>query len=217
MHTLHRLAGVALAVSGLTLAAVTWAERFTGPDLDMAPPLVGAAAGPVHLVSFLAFLLFLPGLTGLYLAQRSRLGRVGTAGFAATAVGFWCGVLPHTVLDFAAIPQVFAALPPEQATGVVNEMYDAIGALSGVGLALAVLGMLTVAVTTARARVLPRPARIAGLAAIPVAVALGALVGMAPGVPVPHPPVALDLALACYGVALAGLPVTRATGVSVRV
>lgn len=209
----YRLPGAALAASALVLAAVTWAERFTGPDLDRTPQLVGAAAGPVHVASFLAFALFLPGLVGLYLAQRGRLGAVGTAGLVATAAGFWCGVLPHTVLDLGAIPPVFAALPPAQATALVNGMYDAIGPLSAVGLPLAVFGLLALAVATARAGVLPRWARMAGLAAVPAAVLLGVLSGLLPALPVPHPPVALDLALAVYGVALAGrAPRTGAVG-----
>lgn len=200
--SLYRLSGAALTLSALALAAVTWAERFTGPDLDAVPPLVGAGAGPAHVASFLAFLLFLPGLTGLYLAQRARIGPIGTGGFVATAVGFWTGVLPHTVLDFAAIPETFAALPPEQATALVDRMYDAIGPLSMAGMPLVLLGMVALGIATLRARVLARWAGVAGLAAIPVAVLLGVLGGMLPAVPVPHPPVALDLALAGYGVAL---------------
>lgn len=200
--TLYRLAGAALAGSALTLAAVTWAERFTGPDLDLAPPLVGPAAGPVHLASFVAFALFLPGLTGLFLAHRDRLGVVGGTAFVLTGLGFWCAVLPHTVLDFGAIPSTVAALPPEQAVDLVFGMYDAIGPVSAVALPLVVLGTLGLGVATWRARVLPRWAATAGLAAVPVAVLLGVLGAV--GAPVPHPPFALFLGLAGYGVALLG-------------
>lgn len=200
--TLYRISGACLAISATTLAAVTWAERFTGPDIDRVPPLVEPAAVPVHVVSFLAFLLFAPGLVGLYLAHRDRLAAL--LGCAAVGIGFSLGVLPHTVLDFSAIPVVVDALPEPDSTALVDRMYGIVGVLASVGGLLGVAGIVTLGVVLLRAGRLPRWAGIAGLAAVPAAVLLGVVGGVLPGVPMPHAPVALDLGLAAYGLALAG-------------
>lgn len=196
-----RTAGIALTVGALALAIVTWLELFFGPvvDTDPATALVTPGAVPIHIVSFLAFLALVLALPTLGRVLNRRSGVLASFGLA---VGLWLGVVPHTVLDFSAIPMAFDELDRAQATALTDRMYEVIGPLAMIGLLLVVVSIITLAVAGWRTAALPRWAAWAGFAALPGAALLGVLGGLLPDVPVPHPPVALDLVLAAYGIAL---------------
>lgn len=196
-----RTAGIVLTVGAVTLAIVTWLELFFGPQVEPAPstPLVTPGAIPIHIVSFLGFL-------GMLLAFPT-IGRVldrrgGVAASYILAIGFSLGVIPHTVLDFSAIPMAFAELEQAQAVELTGRMYSVIGPMAMVGMLAIVAGFITLAVATRRAGVLPQWVAVVGFAAIPGVVLLEVVGGLLPSLPVPHGPVALDLAVAAYGVAL---------------
>lgn len=197
----QRGSGLALAFGASVLAVVTWLERFFGPTVDLDPDaaLVAPGAVPIHVASFVAFLFVVVGLTTLAAIQPTATARVSALGLAA---GLWLGVLPHTVLDFSAIPIVFDELPRAEAVTLTNRLYDVIGPLAIIGGLLAIVSLVVLSLATRRTGVLPRWAWMSGLASVPVAIALGALVGLLPALPVPHPPVALDLAVAVFGLAL---------------
>jgi len=195
---LARIGGRFLMVGGTGLALVTWSERFVGPLIDAEVVLEPVPARVVHLVSFLAILLIPLGLAALALVLRAA-GRAVVMACAAIGLGFVLGALPHTVLDFGAIPTVFQRLPEEQARELVDGFYAIIGPLAGLGMLCLLAGLLTLAFLGLVRQAVPRPLAWASLAALPGMIALGVLGRALPDVPVPHDPVALDLVVAFYG------------------
>lgn len=199
-NVVPRTGGRFLLVGGITLALVTWAERFVGPlvqegrdvVLDPVPTRV------LHLVSYLAILLIPLGLAAFALVLRGS-GRVAVLACAGMGFGFALGALPHTVLDFAAIPTVFDRLPEAEAVAMVNDFYMIIGPVAGVGLLSIVVATLTLGTLGLRRGVLPHRLAWATLGAVPAAIALGVLASTFPQAPIPHPPVIFDLLIALYG------------------
>lgn len=197
---ISRIGGRFLVAGGATLALVTWGELFVGPlvvpgeDVVLEP----VPARVLHLVSYLGILLIPMGLAALAVLLRDR-GRAAVVAVTGVGLGFVLGALPHTVLDWSAIPTVFDRLPEQQARELVEGFYRWIGPVAMLGVLPLAAGAVTLGVLGLRRGVLPRRLAWASLAVLPAAVLLGVLGEMLPDLPVPHPPVAFDLLLVAYG------------------
>jgi hypothetical protein len=203
-RSLYRTCGLAAALGATAVAAAITLEGFTDP-VDRADHYHAGLALPVNLALFVGFVVFALGMTGVLLAQGTRLGRPGLGGGFALLFGLSIAELPHTVVDFAVAPALFDRLPRAQARTLLDDHIDTIvGPLSGIGLLLLLVGLVLLARATLRAGMLPRWAPLASLWAIPCAIVLGVLSGPLPLAP--HPPVALYLGLAAYGLGLRAAP-----------
>lgn len=187
------------AAAGATGAAITIAlEVFTDP-LDNADHYHRGLALPVNLALFIGVVVFALAMTGLLLAHRDSLGRAGFTGGIAVVLGLALGDLPHSVIDFAVAPQLFSHLPHDQAKSLLEDnINNVIGLLAMIAVLPILIGLITLATVSLRARTHPRWAPLALIGAIPGAIVLGALSSASDLVP--HPPVALYLGLAAYAI-----------------
>jgi hypothetical protein len=199
-RSLYRTCGLAAATGAVAVAAAITLEGFTDP-VDRPEHYHAGLALPVNLGLFVGFVVFLMGMCGVLLAQGTRLGRPGLGGGFALLFGLAIAELPHTVVDFAVAPALFDRLPHAQARTLLEDhIDDLVGPLSGIGLLLLLVGLALLVRATLRAGMLPRWAPLASAWAVPCAIALGVLSGPLPLAP--HPPVALYLGLAAYGLGL---------------
>ena len=198
-----RLGGRFLIGGGVVLALVTWGERFVGPLVIPGQEVVldPVPARVLHLVSYPAILFLVLGAAALGMVLRGY-GRAAVLAAAGVGLGFALGALPHTVLDWAAIPAVFDRLPEAEARELVMSFYGfdgLVGPVAMVGMLGLVLGTLTLGILGLRRDALPRGLAWASVALLPASFALEALNSAFPDAPIPHSPVLFDLLVVAYG------------------
>jgi len=112
---------------------------------------------PSHLLGSIASVLILLGLVGLYARQSEKVGLPGLIGFILTFVGFTLSAgallfLSVVLIPFLAAEGMDLLVDPKGPLFTSSAMQFALG----VGVPSLLLGLLLVAITTLRARVLPR-------------------------------------------------------------
>lgn len=210
----QRAAGAAMIVGAGVIAVVTWLERFFGPlvEPEPTPSLVTAGAVPIHIVSFLAFILVAFAIRSIADVQPAA-GRRVSVGALGVGFGYYLGVVPHTVLDFTAIPILFDELSQSQAVDLTGRTYMIIGPMAGVGLLTILVSFILLSLGSRRAGVLPRWVWISGLLVLPGMLILDGIVSLVPDAPIPHGTLAINLAIVAYGVGVrrAAAPSVHAT------
>lgn len=191
-------AGQLLTAGALGIAVTTALEVVTAPY--GAAVAFYPANGVVHVVKVLAALCFVVGALATWALLRHRLGRVGRLALPVLARVTLLGAVPYSVAEALLDP----GLPPAEANTRLEAVYDQhvwIGTVASVAMPLLLFGIIALAVSVLRRHALPAWAPWLSLAAVPVAVAAGAI-GASGTVPVPHPPAWIFLGLAAYGLAL---------------
>lgn len=112
----------------------------------------------VHLMIFFGVFLLLLGWIGMYARQSSRVGIWGLAGMLLLFFGLLMIEMPHAIAFFAFFPVLGPRFAPQQALTLVNAIFagPVLGLMSSLSILMALLGVITTAIVTLRARVLPR-------------------------------------------------------------
>jgi hypothetical protein len=197
----RRTVAALLSVGALGIAATTALEVLTAPY----SPAVSAYPlnGVVHLAKVAAVGALVAGLLGFGAHCRDRLGRVGSGSIMTLAIATVLGAVPYSLAEAS----LDSSLDPAAANQQLDALYASspwIGTVAMIALPLTVLSIVTLAVVVLRRGAVARWAPITSLAAIPVAIAAGALTDA--GVLVPHAPAWIFLGLIAYGPALMHAP-----------
>lgn len=196
---------VLIAAGGLGLAVTTALEVVTAPY----SPAVTAYPlnSTVHVVKVLAALVFVAGMIILARDLLRTRERAAARAAGALAAATLLGAVPYSVVEALLSP----SLAPRAADAHLAATYETqpwIGAVASISLPLVVLGVVLLAVVALRHRLVPAPAPVVSLVAIPVGVLAGVLGEL--GWAVPHPPAWIFLGLSAYGFALLRQPVAVA-------
>jgi len=203
MHLRFKLAGIGLALGGLTAAAChTFGYEASAEVSHLAK--YASFAGPVHLLLCASLLMVLLACSELHTLPSSDSGNMGAAAFVCLFLGIICGDLLQCTLEFSVFP-VLGSMAPYALPGIADATYrsTALGTLIWTGQALMLLGAITSATSTWRGRVLPR------WAAVPFAVSAILLgLGLFPITAVIHP---ASMPAFYVAIAMMGVSVLRAS------
>ena len=150
---LIRWSGMSLMLGGIAFAV----HLITHPPGETAEYAFYPLWVPSHLLGSIASVLILLGLVGLYARQSEKIGLPGLIGFTLTFVGF--------TLSAGALIFISVIFIPFLAARGMDSFVDPKGPLFtssamqltvGVSAVCLLLGLLLFAITTLRARVLPR-------------------------------------------------------------
>lgn len=150
---LYRLSGISLFWGGGLIAL-----GYIFHPADDPAYLATTAMIVVHLMIFFGIFLLLPGWIGMYARQSSRGGVWGLVGILLLIFGLLMLEMPHAVTFFALGPELTTKIAPQQAAAFINTVFASpvLGLMSPLSILMAVLGVITTALVTLRARVLPR-------------------------------------------------------------
>ena len=154
ISVLFRLSGVSLLLGGLLggLAVAFHPSNMVDP-----------VNVPVHLALYTAVMLIALGLPGLYARQADHAGTLGLAGLVALFMGLVFGDPIHSVLEFTVVPVLAqSAAGPRLLDGGPPGL---MGPLM-VAIPILLIGLLTTAITSFRAGVLPRWPAVVAVAAV---------------------------------------------------
>lgn len=197
-QTLARIAGMTILVAAVLAAAMTAAELFTSPY----NPYVSLYAldGPVHLVKYVAMLALLVALPVAYVAQRPTAGRLGFVGLILILAGLSLAVTPYNVMEMSLTPSLSIAEANAKWEALWSEA-TLLGVMGGIGFLAVIIGVVSFAIASRRARGAFRRAGNASLIGFGLGFASMFLGSLLPGV-VPHGPTWILLGLAAYGIAV---------------
>jgi hypothetical protein len=151
---LYRLSGISLFGGGVLIAL----GYIFHPSDDPAY-LATSLMILVHLMIFFGIFFLLLGLIGMYARQSSRAGMWGLIGMLLLFFGLLMLEMPHAVAFFALGPGLVATkIAPQQAESLVNNIFasPALSVMQLLSIPMAVLGVITTAIVTLRARMLSR-------------------------------------------------------------
>ena len=155
MHLRFRLAGLSLALGGLT-AGFCHLFNFDPPmDLNQLAQYTRFSE-PVHLLLFAGGILVLLGWFGQYALQCSTSGVLGFGAFLTLFVGILFGDLLHCILEFSVFP-VLAAVVPYALPGLAETTYRStpLAVLLTAGHFLTFIGVPATALSLYRSHILP--------------------------------------------------------------
>ena len=170
---LIRWSGLMLLVGGIAFAV----HLITHPPGETAQYAFYPLWVPSHLIGGIASVLILLGLAGLYARQSEEVGIVGLIGFILTFIGFTLSAgaliyLSVVLVPFLAAQGLDSFVDPKGPLFTSSAMQLAVG-LSALSL---LLGLLVFAITTLRAKELPRWGAWLIILTIPLGIVGGVLV-----------------------------------------
>ena len=151
--TLYRLSGISL-LWGSGLMALGYIFHPADNPAYLATPVMIL----VHLMIFFGVFLLLLGWMGMYARQSSRVGMWGLVSMLLLFFGLLINEMPHTIAFFAIFPVLGPRQSPQQAVALVDAIFGSpvLGLMSPLSILMCLLGVITTAIVTLRARVLSR-------------------------------------------------------------
>lgn len=155
--TLFRLSGLCTLLGGV-LGAVAMLLHPLDPLTPAAFVRVMPVDGPVHLVLFFGLVLLLIGFPGVYVRQSAKTGVKGLIAASLLLLAPVFIDFPHTVVESAVFPQLFAHESAATAFAMTRHIYGSTlwMVLQMCGAAMMIIGLPFFVILTVRARIFPR-------------------------------------------------------------